>query len=221
MTRAIQDQERVLSVLSPQRSSFSSNSLKDLFCLGKYDRNCFRSIIVKLRRSHDVTVIPSNKRQLEGFPNISICPDLSPSERNANAILVREHRSIISSGVDSASIKIRRNCIYLGPRLQGKVINASFVSESTTPPQTDNSDTLTQSVTPLTPPTQCTTALAPSCVSGVASAPPALSRPTATSALPPSFGSPSLHCYWYIPVGTPTLMSLRNAHSLAKKHSFS
>uniref|UniRef100_A0A1X7TYU9 Uncharacterized protein n=1 Tax=Amphimedon queenslandica TaxID=400682 RepID=A0A1X7TYU9_AMPQE len=129
MTGAIQDQEKVLSVLSPLRSS---NSLKDLFCLGKYDRNCSRSIIVKLRRSLDVTVIPSNKRQLEGSPNISICPDLCPSERNANSILVREHRSIISSGVDSASIKICRNCIYLGPLLQGKVINASFVPESTT-----------------------------------------------------------------------------------------
>uniref|UniRef100_A0A1X7T7Y7 Uncharacterized protein n=1 Tax=Amphimedon queenslandica TaxID=400682 RepID=A0A1X7T7Y7_AMPQE len=192
MTRAIQDQERVLSVLSPLCSSLSTNSLRDLFRLGKYDRNRSRSIIVKLHRSLDVSVILSNKRQLEGSPNISIRPDLSPSERNAHSILVRERRSMISSGVDSASIKIRRNCIYLGPRLQGKVINGSFVPESTAPPQSDNSDTPTESATPLTPSTQSTTALAPSSASGVAPAPPASSGPTATSALPPSSGFPSL-----------------------------
>ena len=142
--RALQDQDSIVSALSPLCSSFSAHSIRDMFQLGKYNRERSRPILVKLHRPLDVSVILSNKRMLVNSPSISVRPDLSSSEKVALSLLLKECRSLITSGVDSRHIKIKQNCLYSQGHLHGKVVDGSFVPE----PTPSHSDHVSAAVTP-------------------------------------------------------------------------
>ena len=142
--RALQDQDSIVSALSPLCSSFSAHSIRDMFRLGKYNRERSRPILVKLHRPLDVSVILSNKRMLVNSLSISVRPDLSSSDKVAFSLLLKEHWSLITSGVDSCHIKIKQNCPYSQGHLHGKVVDGSFVPE----PTPSHSDHASAAVTP-------------------------------------------------------------------------
>ena len=75
---------------------------------------------------------------------ISVCPDLSSSDEVALSLLLKERRSLITSGVDSRHIKIKQNCLYSQGHLHGKVVDGSFVPE----PIPAHSDHASPAVTP-------------------------------------------------------------------------
>ena len=54
-------------------------------------------------------------------PNIHIKPDLSPEDRKADTILLKERWRLISSGHDRKSIKIRGSFIFANNNLHDKV----------------------------------------------------------------------------------------------------
>uniref|UniRef100_A0A1X7UGB3 PHD-type domain-containing protein n=1 Tax=Amphimedon queenslandica TaxID=400682 RepID=A0A1X7UGB3_AMPQE len=135
--RAIQDQNSILTVLSPLCSTLSTHSIRDIFRLGKYVEGQSRPILVKLQRPLDVSIILSNKRLLAETPNVSVRPDLSPHDKAIYSTLMRERRALILSGHESRAIKIKKNCLFLDGCLYGKVIDSSFVLESSDTPSTE------------------------------------------------------------------------------------
>lgn len=103
------DLDNISSVLSNVDSSFGANSIRDHFRLGKYNKEAVRPrpILIKLNKTKEVASIMSNRRNLPS--TLLIKPDLSPAERRREAALMKEQWSLIQSGVDRKSIKIRGN----------------------------------------------------------------------------------------------------------------
>lgn len=122
---------------------------------------------MKFFRSWDVL---RNKSKLADSPNISIRPDFSPSQKTARSLLLRERRTLMTTGNNAGDIKIRGNRIFLRDSLNGEVNNSSFV-RAITPGDSDTSNTTDSAAVSST--------LPPSHVS-----------PPATSS-PPSVTSPS------------------------------
>lgn len=84
-----------------------------------------RPILVTLTRVSDVRLILS--KHFSTNP-IKIKPDLPPEQRKIRSILLTERRSLIDNHhTDSKSIRLRGDCLYLGNRLHGKVIDGSMV----------------------------------------------------------------------------------------------
>ena len=88
--RLVQDQASVAAVLSSVSPSVTSQSIRDLFRLGKYKADRHRPILVKLHKYWDASIILSNKQRLSSSPEISICPDLSPTQMVTLSLLVKK-----------------------------------------------------------------------------------------------------------------------------------
>ena len=56
---------------------------------------------------------------------------LSPSERLTESLLLKERRSLLDSGIDRKSIKLRGHTLYIGERLHGRVLDGIFVKGHT------------------------------------------------------------------------------------------
>ena len=110
--RFAQDQASVAAVLSSVSPSVTSQSIRDIFRLGKYKADRHRPILVKLHKYWDASIILSNKQQLSS-PEISIRLDLSPTQKVTLSLLVRKRRELLSSGHNSSDIKIKGNKIYV------------------------------------------------------------------------------------------------------------
>ena len=95
--------------------------------MGKYSVDRTHPILVKLNSSCDVSVILSNKRSLSSSSGVYIRPDLTPAQKFNLNILLKERRSLLSSGYQSRDIKISNNSIFIQNSLYGKVVNKSFV----------------------------------------------------------------------------------------------
>lgn len=75
--------------------------------LGKYAEGGVRPLLVCLTRRNDVRSILRNKRQLASRPDITIRPDLSPTARKRESILLKERWTLIQSGVARSRLKLR------------------------------------------------------------------------------------------------------------------
>ena len=84
------DQHKVLKQLSHLDSSINPSCIKDMFRLGKHNKDSSRPrpILVKLLHSCDVQCILSKRSSLEA--PISIKPDMTIEERNNGKILLKQ-----------------------------------------------------------------------------------------------------------------------------------
>jgi hypothetical protein len=126
--RVRQDCTNVVSTLSPLCTSFGSQSIKDLYRLGKYSVDRSRPILVKLNSSCDVSSVLSNRRLLADKPGVTVRPDLTISQRQSLGILLRERRVLISNGLRSRDIRILNNDLFIRNSLHGSVVDNHFVS---------------------------------------------------------------------------------------------
>ena len=131
--RLSEDCSSAHAILSTLHNTVTDQSICDCSRLGKFTPNINRPLLVKLARSNDVASILSNRKKLvdSRHDQISIKPFMSPDERRAESLLLKERRSLISSGTNSKQIRIRNNRIYVRNILHGKVISGKF--ESTAP----------------------------------------------------------------------------------------
>ena len=77
-----------------------ASSIKDCFCVGKYksDASHFRPILIKFLRSTEAIMALSKITSFQA--PVRIKPDLSPEERKAESILLKERWSLMQSGFD-------------------------------------------------------------------------------------------------------------------------
>lgn len=120
------DLTSVVSVLSGLDKSIQSQSIKDIFRLGKFSHNQKhpRPLLVKFIRAVDVSNVLS-KRGLLNHP-VFIKPDLSPEERQRDSILLKERWALIQSGVLRRDIKIRDFRLYVKNILYGYANKSEF-----------------------------------------------------------------------------------------------
>jgi len=124
--RETKDFSDVCSILTSVDTSISPQAVRDCFRLGKYKPDKDRPIMVKFVRSHDVVSVLSNRKNLASHPGISIKPDLSPAQRKAESILLKERRSLINSGVAKEDIKIKGNALLVNKAKYGHAVGDAF-----------------------------------------------------------------------------------------------
>ena len=119
--RQINDMEAVIKVLSFVDSSISSLAIKDLLRLGKFSKSRTkpRPLMVKFVRATDANSIISKSVQLR--KPYFVKPDRSLEERKKDKCLLDVRWSLLQSGYDRSSIKIRNSSLYLNNNLVGKV----------------------------------------------------------------------------------------------------
>ena len=154
LDRFVRDQDSAVSILSSVCSSITSQSIKDLFRLGKYSADRHRPLLVKFNKCWDASLVLSNKQRLASSPGISLRPDLSPTQMAIHSLLVKERRNLLSQGHNAKDIKIKESSLYLCGSLYGEVINGSFVCSPDTlaPNPSPPSDTSPSSHDSSTPP---------------------------------------------------------------------
>ena len=118
--RQINDMEAVIEVLSFVES-LSPLAIKDLFRLGKFSKSRTkpRPLMVKFVRAADANSIISKSVQLR--KPYFVKPDRSLEERKKDKCLLDVRWSLLQSGYDRSSIKIRYSSLYLNNNLVGKV----------------------------------------------------------------------------------------------------
>ena len=107
------DIKTAVSILSYIDSTICDQNISDVYCVGKYnsERQRPRPTLVKFIRSADASNVLF-KRNMTPKPYV-IKPDLSKLERIRNSVLLNERWSLIQSGIDRKSIKIRNHSIYV------------------------------------------------------------------------------------------------------------
>ena len=95
--------------------------------MGKYSPSHVRPrpLLVKLLRTTEVSVILSNRSKLTKS-KVYIKPYMTPSERNSESILLKERKSLISSGANPKDIKVKSNKLLLNGSVYGSVQGSSF-----------------------------------------------------------------------------------------------
>ena len=110
--------------------SLANVSIRDSTTLGKYNSSLTRprSILVKFNEADDISNILSKRSKVAQLSSpVSIKPDLSKEEREIEAVLLKERRSLINKGVSKKDIKIREKCLYIGRKLHGKSDSSTFI----------------------------------------------------------------------------------------------
>ncbi len=116
------DQKQVISVLSSLMPDISKLSVRDCTRMGKYSPSHVRPrpVLVKLLRTTEVSVILSNRSKLSKS-KVYIKPCMTPSKRNSESILLKERKSLISSGANPKDIKGKSNKLLLNGSVYGSV----------------------------------------------------------------------------------------------------
>ena len=125
------DLTSVVRVFSALDSSIQSQSVRDCYRLGKFNRGASRPrpILVKFVRAADASKIFTRKKSLSS--PFFVKPDLTPAERVLHSTLMQERWRLIQSGVSRKSIRIKGNALYVDNKLQGHVSNSKFTYVST------------------------------------------------------------------------------------------
>ncbi len=131
----MEDAGEVLSCIDP---SVTEGKIKECFRLGKYNEEKSRPLLIKLLRCIDVESVLAGRSQLATRPGITIKPDLSKQERAIQNLLLKERRSLISSGVPSRSIRLRGSTILVHNKKHGEIRNNQFQSWEPRESQTSN-----------------------------------------------------------------------------------
>lgn len=131
------DVKHVLPVFSKLDEEIQALSIRDCLRLGKYKPNSQRPrpILVRLNRTMDVSSILSKRKELPA--GVTIKPDMSIEERQAEGMLLKERWSLIQSGVDKRQIKIKSSTLYIQGKKHAEVSNSILVKAS--PPTLSNS----------------------------------------------------------------------------------
>jgi len=125
--RMASDMKSVCTTVQSIYPELSEHSICDSTRLGKYssEHTRDRPILVKFSRSCDVSNILINRRKLVNSA-VSIKPFMTKSERATESALLRERRSLITSGTEKSSIKIRGNSLYINNSKYGVVKDSVF-----------------------------------------------------------------------------------------------
>ena len=101
--RLDEDLKKAIFVLSKADQSIDSNTIKDIYRLGRYtaENRKPRPLLVKFIRVADVARVLSKRGSLP----VIIKPDMSPHERKIESLLLKERWSLMQSGVPRESIK--------------------------------------------------------------------------------------------------------------------
>ena len=128
--RMKQELDQIVEILTGIGSNVGPQNIRDSFRLGKYNEsaNRPRPILVKLNRSYDVSNLLSARKNLP--KGLTIKPDLSPEERVADTILMKERWRLIQAGKNRNDIKIVNNKLLLKGKLHGTVVNSEFIPSS-------------------------------------------------------------------------------------------
>ena len=94
-------------------------SVKDCFRLGKYksDATSPRPILVKFLRSTEATLALTKIASFKSPTRIK--PDLTPEERKAESVLLKERWTLMQLGFDRKRIKLRNKSIFVDNKLHG------------------------------------------------------------------------------------------------------
>lgn len=113
--------EKITSILASVDETIGHLAIKDFFRLGKYSVTLSRPrpILVKFVRCHDAISILANAKSLR--KPYFVKPDLTPEQRRREKVLLEARWSLIQSGFERASIKIRKSSIYLNNVLHGSL----------------------------------------------------------------------------------------------------
>ena len=126
-----------VSVLSGLDKSITPHSIKDIFRLGKYSnvRKHPRPLLIKFIRVADASSILSKRGSSHGS-RIVIKPDMSPTERKSESLLLKERWSLLQSGVPRDAVKIRGSRLLVRNKPYGEVQKSgstlSFVLHNST-----------------------------------------------------------------------------------------
>ena len=73
--------------------------------------------------------------KMSEFKNpVHIKPDLSPEDRAQEAVLLKEHWSLIQKGAERRRIKIRNKALFVDNRLYGRLNGTQFSRTNFNPP---------------------------------------------------------------------------------------
>ena len=124
--RAISDDSQYL-LSSKILPSLAKISVRDCRRLGKYSETSLRPrlLLVTLTKSSEVYDILAKKYFL-AKENIFFKPDLSPADRQVESILLKERRSLINTGTNSKSIKLRGDKLFIDDQAYGRVVDGVF-----------------------------------------------------------------------------------------------
>lgn len=128
------DLECAGSVLSLIEPTITESSIRECRRLGKFKEGLSRPLLLYLYRSVDVNAVLSGRRKLSTKPHITIKPDLSPEERKVEQLLLKERRTLIQSGAERNTIKIRGSSLYVKNQKYGEVRDDKFVIFSSVVP---------------------------------------------------------------------------------------
>ena len=120
--RLEEDLKNALSVISEVDQSITSHSIRDIHRLGKYSVEARKSrpLLVKFICAADASSVLSKRRSSIGA-SVIIKPDMSPSERKRESILLKERWSFIQSGVPRKAIRIQGSRLLVRNKLHGQV----------------------------------------------------------------------------------------------------
>lgn len=124
--RIREDFEKAGGVLSHINPAISDVSIRDCRRLGKFKDGVARPTLLQLHRSVDVSIILSGRKKLSTRPDIIVKPDLSPSERKVEQLLLKERRFLIESGIQRSDIRIRGSSLYVNNKKLGSVKNNKY-----------------------------------------------------------------------------------------------
>ena len=146
-TRKVEDTQKVEDVISSLKCQVGPNSIRDCIRLGKYNHMAPRPrpMLVNLNRVTDVRNVLSQVRTLPK-PYV-IKPDLPYEKRRIDKILLRERWSLIQSGVQPSSIKIRNSSLFVSNVVFGSVSDFTFSRSNISLDENDENDVITPTLT--------------------------------------------------------------------------
>ena len=117
-----EDMDKVVSALSKVDNSIGPQSIKDVYRLGRFsiDNKKPRPLLVKFIRAADATSVLSKRGSLRNS-TLSIKPDMLPTERKCESILLKERWSLIQSGVPCAVIRVLGSRLLVRNKTQGQI----------------------------------------------------------------------------------------------------
>ena len=118
------------------------SSIRDSFRLGKFKQNQARPrpLLIKLNRAIDVITILANRGSLNDN-SILVKPDMSPQEKQKEALLLKHRWSLMQSDISKTDIKIKSSSIYIKGKKYGYILNSEFQLTDNFPPIASSSQT--------------------------------------------------------------------------------
>ena len=115
-SRLINDNNAVAEVVKKLDDTIPDLSIQDCTRLGRFTAGRNWPILVKMSRSCEVSSILSQRRKLQSCPGIFIKPDMSPTERKIESLLMTERWELIQSGIPKDQIKVKGNVLFVNSK---------------------------------------------------------------------------------------------------------